>query len=237
MKRARGVAEAAESEDMDPQAVQGHSDASHVGEDTRKERPHSKLWMERTGAFECPEDENVAEGILLKGKKYYSNGNRGVVYIATCIMKGDEVKVAVKEILHEKHIKPGRCYIGEEALIKEAGWLRRANEHGIGPRFLYGDATKVIMEFVEGKRILTFIAEESDGERCKKAICEVLIQLRKLDSLQIHKGEFVRPDRHILIKEDGIPVLIDFERCKETSTPQNITQFVQFLAGMKVIHE
>ena len=71
----------------------------------------------------------------------------------------------MKEILHEKHIKPGRCYIGEEALEKEAGWLQRANEHGIGPRFLYGDSRKVIMEFVEGKRILAFISEEHDEER------------------------------------------------------------------------
>ncbi|EKX44142.1 hypothetical protein GUITHDRAFT_109925 [Guillardia theta CCMP2712] len=234
MKRGRRDITVAESDDMATTALGGHVVASDVSEEARKDRPHSKLWMERTGAFECSEDEQISEDMVLKGKKYYSNGNRGVVYIATCVMKGGEVKVAVKEILHEKHIKPGRCYIGEEALEKEAGWLQRANEHGIGPRFLYGDSRKVIMEFVEGKRILAFITEEHDEERCKKALCEVLTQLRKLDSLHIHKGEFVRPDRHILIRDDGTPVLIDFERCKESSTPQNITQFVQFLAGIKL---
>jgi hypothetical protein len=47
----------------------------------------------------------------------------------------------------------------------------------------------------------------------------------------VHKGELVRPDRHILVRRDGSPVLIDFERCKLSSTPQNVLQVCQFLAS------
>ena len=52
----------------------------------------------------------------------------------------------------------------------------------------------------------------------------VLEQLRRLDVMGVHKGELVKPDRHILVQDDATPVLIDFERCKHTTTPQNVLQ-------------
>ena len=43
-----------------------------------------------------------------------------------------------------------------------------------------------------------------------------------------------RPYKHILI-ENLSPVLIDFERCRRTQNPKNVTQFCDFLTGEDVI--
>lgn len=82
-----------------------------------------------------------------------------------------------------------------------------------------------------GKQILAFIREEQDATTCLQTLEKVMLQLRQLDSMGVHKGELVKPDRHILVRCGGDPVLIDFERCRESSSPQNLTQFCQFLVG------
>jgi hypothetical protein len=43
----------------------------------------------------------------------------------------EALQVAVKELLHEKLIKPGRVVCGD-ALAKEEQWLRLVNQHGLG---------------------------------------------------------------------------------------------------------
>ena len=47
-----------------------------------------------------------------------------------------------------------------------------------------------------------------------------------------NKDEMHHPLKHIIITPSG-PVLIDFERCKETKKPKNVTQFVEFLCRIK----
>ena len=71
---------------------------------------------------------------MLRRKTYFSNGNRGVIYTAELSDAGGDadarpVKVAVKELLHEKLLKPGRMTC-PAALESEARWLRLVNEHG-----------------------------------------------------------------------------------------------------------
>jgi len=41
------------------------------------------------------------------------------------------------------------------------------------------------------------------------------------------------PVKHIIIKNNS-PVLIDFERCRYTEEPKNVTQFCDFLIGDRV---
>ena len=173
------------------------------------------------------------QGKVLHRKTYFSNGNRGVIYTAE--LSGADanarpVKVAVKELLHEKLLKPGRISC-PAALEREARWLRFMNQHGIGPTLHHADAKRVVMEFIPGRRILEFVTDEHDAAKCKQVLIAVLQQLRLLDVLDVHKGELVKPDRHILVRDDGTPVLIDFERCKHTTTPQNVLQVCQFLAS------
>ena len=221
---------------------------------------NAKHWLGQGGVFDCEAEQFLgevsvgerdyvcecprhlltsslahAQGKTLRNKTFFSNGNRGVIYTADFWhtqhgRTAGPVKVAVKELLHERLLKPGRMAC-PGALKSEASWLCMMNEYGIGPRLLHADADRVVMDFVPGKRILSFIADSADAGLCTHVLIKVLRELRRLDALGIHKGELTKPDRHILVKADGSPVLIDFERCKHSSSPQNVLQVCQFLAS------
>ena len=102
------------------------------------------------------------------------------------------MRAAVKELLHERLLKPGRI-LCPDALENEARWLEVMNRHGIGPKLLHVDADRVVMEFVPGRRILEYLSEEHEPEKCVAVLVELLRQLRLLDVLGIHKGELVKP--------------------------------------------
>ena len=66
----------------------------------------------------------------------------------------------------------------------------------------------------------------------KDIILKVMNYMLILDELQYTKGEMQHPYKHILIIKENknlIPMLIDFERCKKTLNPKNVTQFAQYL--------
>ena len=73
-----------------------------------------------------------SQGRRLANKTYFTNGNRGVIYMAdfTNPTAAGSTKVAVKELLHERMLKPGRTR-HPGALENEGLWLLIMNEHGI----------------------------------------------------------------------------------------------------------
>ena len=50
-----------------------------------------------------------------------------------------------------------------------------------------------------------------------------------MDGVGVNKEEMTRPWKHIIVTPAGEAILIDFERCRETRLPKNVTQFCQFL--------
>ena len=56
-----------------------------------------------------------------------------------------------------------------------------------------------------------------------------------MDKLRINKQEMSHPQKHIIIEKSNNPALIDFERCKYTLNPSNVTQFCDFLSSTNII--
>ena len=109
--------------------------------------------------------------------------------------------------------------------------LKQLNKQGIGPRVYGFKDGMLIMELIEGERILDFLGA-APRDRILHVLEEILSQLRKLDALGLEKGELVNPYKHIIITKKGVK-LIDFERCVHRLQPKNITQFVTFLTGAR----
>ncbi len=149
---------------------------------------------------------------------FFAKGKRSKVYLTTY----NNVR-AVRKVANPKFV---------DNLRNEAYWLLLLNRHGIGPKLFCFGNDFVVMEFVQGKRILDFFGS-SDKKSVLKVIKNVLMQCRRLDSLLVDKKELTNPYKHIIIR-GGKPVMIDFERCRNTLTPKNVTQFVQFLTSRKV---
>ena len=194
-------------------------------------------------------------------------GNRGVIYTAQLLdssLPGVSIRVAVKEPLHERYLKAGRTPVAATTLLGsennalqkcdlneccdgsqdhledacgEAVWLAALNPHGLGPRLLHADAARVVTEFADGPRILEYLAAEPSLPLCRSITTELLRQARRLDALGVLKGEFIRPDRHVLVTASaGGPavVLLDFERCRRVAppaVPKNVAQLCQFLSS------
>ncbi|MBU0666177.1 MAG: hypothetical protein ABIC91_08860 [Nanoarchaeota archaeon] len=154
--------------------------------------------------------------------KILAKGKRGQVYVYKSSVDGKEV--CVKELNPESK--------ATNVLANEATFLKIVNEYGIGPRLLGADKDKVFMEFVQGERILDFF-ERENKTGIVKVVKNVLEQAHTLDDIGINKLELTNPYKHIIV-QDKKPVMIDFERCKRTTKPKNVTQIVQFLTSGRV---
>ncbi len=151
--------------------------------------------------------------------KKLAKGHRGVVYTGLC--KGK--KVAIKAERKDVSASRGRAR-------RESKWLRLLNRHKIGPKLLFSGKDYFAYEFVNGRFISEFI-KNSNKKTIVAVIKKVLQQCFLLDRLGISKQEMHRPVKHIIVTRQKKPVLIDFERCRKTSKPKNVTQFLQFLSG------
>ena len=113
-------------------------------------------------------------------------------------------------------------------ILNEAFWLKMLNKKGIGPKFLKLEGNKVYMEFIEGEKILDY-AKKASKKELNKVLVELLEQCRILDKMQVNKLEMNHPMKHVLVRKNKV-VMIDFERCKRTENPKNVTQVCQFLS-------
>ena len=147
-----------------------------------------------------------------------AKGHRGVVYSGMY----DGKKVAVKK-KREDSEAVGR-------MQNEARWLKFLNRKGIGPEFIYSEDDYLVYYFVEGVPIVDFL-KKADKEDIRKVLVDVLKQCYNLDKIGINKEEMHHPLKHILVKKDNVPVMIDFERAHSTQKPKNVTQFLQFVSS------
>lgn len=153
---------------------------------------------------------------------FLAKGKRGQIYTYKSTVDGKEVCV--------KELNPDTNAV--DVIQNEARFLKLVNSAGIGPKLFKEEEDKVFMEFIQGERILDFI-ERSPKSGIVKVIKESLEQARTLDDLQINKYELTNPYKHIIIRQNK-PVMIDFERCRKTKSPKNVTQLVQFFTSGRV---
>ncbi len=152
----------------------------------------------------------------------FARGHRGLVFSGFLKKK----KVAIKMQ------RPDIAAHGTVA--REANVLRILNRHGIGPRLIVAGKDYFMYEFVDGLFFLPFIRQAS-GPVVKSVLVALFYQMKKLDELGMTKEEMHHPFKHILIPKiistnKPAAVLLDFERCKKTSKPHNVTQFSECIA-------
>ncbi|MBU3942131.1 MAG: hypothetical protein KKF74_04435, partial [Nanoarchaeota archaeon] len=158
----------------------------------------------------------------LKNIKKFARGHRGLLYKASIKNK----KIVIKTKKPESKAK-GR-------IANETRWIKILNKHKIGPKLLFSGRGYFAYEFVKGDFIIDFI-KNNNRENIIKIIKNIFKQLYIMDRLKVDKEEMHHPLKHIII--DKKPVMIDFERCKITKKPKNVTQFCQFIisGGTKVL--
>ena len=151
----------------------------------------------------------------LKDLKRFSRGHRGLIFTA----KKDKMRIAIKVQRPDSEAR---------TINREADVLRDLNKHRIGPKILFSGDDFFAYKFVEGEFIV-----EALKKRDKKGVISVLHdvfdQMRTLDVLHYNKEEMHHPLKHVIVGRKT--VLLDFERCRKTEKPQNVTQFCQFVTS------
>lgn len=167
--------------------------------------------------------------------KPFAKGKRGLTYLdkikeKTILVKKKNPEASINTIKHEADI------------------LKIINKVNIGPKFIKYDKKNdaLIREFIDGIEILDYFNQLPDKKKNQEIIrvlVEVFEQCRKLDLLGLNKFEMTRPYKHILIvtkssngRKKGEVIQIDFERCKKTEKPKNVTQFIQACSRGKIGH-
>ncbi|MBN1175362.1 hypothetical protein JXA48_01840 [Candidatus Woesearchaeota archaeon] len=151
-----------------------------------------------------------------------SFGKRGIVLKA----KKNDLDVAIKLCRPESKAR--------NAILMEAKYLGEVNKLGVGPKIIEFSEHFVVMEYIEGLRIDEWLLN-STKEETLGMLSVLFHQLFSLDKAGINKSEMTNPYKHIIVKKDLIPVMIDFERARFNPKPQNITQFAQYLTGGNIL--
>ena len=166
----------------------------------------------------------------IKSIKYFAKGKRGLVF--TGVYKGKKAGVKINN--------PESSAIMR--VENEAKFLKLLNKKGIGPKLLLHGKGFLAYGFVEGHNIADFFNNlENNNKNANKnkiiinIIKKTMKQLYIMDKLRINKQEMSHPQKHIIIEKSNNPVLIDFERCKYTLNPGNVTQFCDFLASNNML--
>jgi release factor glutamine methyltransferase len=151
----------------------------------------------------------------IKDPKIFAHGKRGVIIKGIYKNKTVGIKIKKKESF------------AFGTIDNEARFLKILNKENIGPILIMHKENFLMYEFVNGIFIEEFVMKSK-----KKDIIILLKKIFKkmylLDSIGINKFEMHHPVKHIIIKDNN-PVLLDFERCRRTDDPKNVTQFCDFL--------
>ncbi len=155
--------------------------------------------------------------MLLTNKQLYKKGKRSFVYLATSGNK--------QVIIKEQRVDTDAMNV----LEKEAQWLKLVNTKKIGPKFYHLTENEIIMEYIDGVLFPSWV-ETANKKEILLVLDELLKQCFTLDTLGISKEEMTNPYKHILIRNNK-PVLIDFERARKRTNPQNVTQFCHYITS------
>jgi len=150
--------------------------------------------------------------------KFLAHGKRGDVFLTTYRGK----KAVIKQVRATSKAL--------STLEHESFWLQQVNQQQIGPKFYSFNDGLLCMDYIKGVPIGAYLKTHPFSKALAK---EILDQCRVLDKMHVNKFEMHHPVKHIVIKP-GKPsrktvVMLDFERCRWTEKPKNVTQLTQFL--------
>ena len=159
--------------------------------------------------------------------KYFTRGNRGILYRGRYKQKNKLLDIVIKT---KNDNSTALNRIQNEVFI-----LSKFKEKKIEftPDVLLSNEDFFVYEFIDGELIEEYLNKASQ-EEIVNILKKILEFVFKLDQLKINKEEMHRPVKHILITKDKEIKMIDFERAHYTDHPKNLTQFCQFLTGVRL---
>ena len=117
-------------------------------------------------------------------------------------------------------------------LIKEAIALSKANSVGVGPKLIGYSEHVLAMEFIEGTSMDRWLKDlpMEDFLKLKSVLRKCFEDARKLDEIGLDHGEISDAKKHIIVRPDLKPVIIDFGKASFSRKPANVTSLFSYIS-------
>lgn len=160
---------------------------------------------------------------VLQESQYFASGKRGDIYVSEL---GDQ-KYLIKKLK--------KTSTKSDVIYKEYLFGKKLERINIAPVHHYKDPQNefLIRDYVAGDQIRDYI-QVCDKKSMEKIIKDLLDLARKLDVNLIDKKELNHPHKDIIITKNIDCVIIDYERCKYSVNPKNVSQIIQFITGQNM---
>jgi len=130
-------------------------------------------------------------------------------------------------------LKIRRTDADRETMKHEAEMLQIANSVNVGPRLIGFTQNFLLMGFIEGLLLPTWIErvkrEKDVANRIRGVLRDLLEQCRRLDEVRLDHGELSRAQKHITVDYEDHPWILDFESASTARRVSNVTSICQFL--------
>jgi putative serine/threonine protein kinase len=111
----------------------------------------------------------------------------------------------------------------------EAEMLRKANSVRVGPKLLGVSRNFLLMRFVDGELFPGWLEKRRGKASIRRVLREVLEQCWRLDVSDLDHGELSHAPKHVIVDEEGVPFIVDFETASLDRRSSNVTSICQFL--------
>ncbi|MDE1828729.1 MAG: serine/threonine protein kinase [Thaumarchaeota archaeon] len=125
-------------------------------------------------------------------------------------------------------LKIRRIDSSREDMRSEAKLLKIANQVNVGPRAVKSSKNFIVMEYMEGKKIIDWVRELKGRGRAGKfrAVArKVLEDCYTLDRIHLDHGELSYIHKHVIVGKS--PCIIDFESSSLDRRTSNVTSAAQ----------
>ena len=107
--------------------------------------------------------------------------------------------------------------------------LKLVNSVNVGPKMIVASKNFLVMEYLEGIKIIDWVSElkgTGSAKKLKNTIRKILEDCYKLDQINFDHGELSNISKHVIVGNTN-STLIDFESSSMDRRPSNVTSATQ----------
>jgi putative serine/threonine protein kinase len=130
-------------------------------------------------------------------------------------------------------LKIRRVDAGRQGLQHEAEMLAKANSVNVGPTFISASTNFLLMQFIDGDLLPSWLEMHKQKEQVQSVLREVLEQCWRLDAAGLDHGELSKAPKHVIVNTEQHPFIVDFETASVNRKPANVTAMCQYLFASK----
>jgi len=182
-------------------------------------------------AFPKPKDSEIKNRIAELKKLGISRVSfTGSLQIGKCQILGKGyvgMVVLAKQNRSLVALKIRRVDSPRKNMSNEAKLLKIANKIGVGPKFIKNSKNFLIMEYVEGEKIIDWARKSGEkSSKIRSVINNVLRDCYFLDSIGLDHGELSTIDKHVIVGKNK-NTIIDFESSSTGRQSSNVSSATQ----------